>query len=107
LNERAAEKVWNQVVAFAEIPPPKEFLFGLGSRTDSGERFRARVLARCALCFFNGPFVEPIEVWDEPQLLRFGVTANPAPLNEPVVRNIQPPHCHGFFTFVSEKGQFR
>jgi hypothetical protein len=49
--------------------------------------------------------VEPIEVWDEPQLLRFGVTANPAPLNElSPYGNIQPPHLHGYF--VSEKGQF-
>src|SRR2546430_5741809 len=32
--------------------------------------------------FSTGPFVEPIEVWDEPRLLKFGVTANPAPLDE-------------------------
>jgi len=50
--------------------------------SDSGGDFRARGWRGAALCFFNGPFVEPIEVWDEPQLLRFGVTANPAPLNE-------------------------
>src|SRR5216684_6489309 len=57
-------------------------------------------------CIFStGPFVEPIEVWDEPRLLKFGVTANPAPLNElSPYGNIQPPHLHGYF--VSEKGQF-
>ncbi len=57
-------------------------------------------------CIFStGPFTEPIEVWDEPRLLRFGVTANPAPLNElSPYGNIQPTHLHGYF--VSKQGQF-
>jgi hypothetical protein len=57
-------------------------------------------------CIFStGPFAEPIEVWDEPQLLKFGVTANPAPLSElSPYGNIQPPHLHGYF--VSKQGQF-
>jgi hypothetical protein len=45
------------------------------------------------------------EEWDEPRLLKFGVTANPAPLNElSPYGNIQPPHLHGYF--VSKQGQF-
>jgi hypothetical protein len=57
-------------------------------------------------CIFStGPFVEPIEIWDEPRLLRFGVTANPAPMQEwTPYAHIEPPHLHGYF--VSEKGQF-
>jgi len=57
-------------------------------------------------CIFStGPFAEPIEVWDEPRLLKFGVTANPAPLNElSPYGNIQPAHLHGYF--VSKQGQF-
>src|SRR5256884_2188748 len=53
----------------------------------------------------TGPFVEPIEVWDEPHLLKFGVTASPAPLNELTpYGHIDAPHLHGYF--VSEEGQF-
>jgi len=76
------EKVWNQVVAFAEIPPPKELLFRAGLPIRSGGDFPGTALALSALYFSTGPFAEPIEVWDEPRLLKFGVTENPAPLNE-------------------------
>ena len=44
-------------------------------------------------------------MWDEPRLLKFGVTANPAPLDELTpYGHIDPLHLHGYF--VSEKGQF-
>jgi len=100
------EKVWNQVVAFAEIPPPKELLFRAGIAYPIRAEISGHGVGAVRHCVFStGPFVEPIEVWDEPQLLRFGVTANPAPLNElSPYGNIQPPHLHGYF--VSEKGQF-
>jgi hypothetical protein len=100
------EKVWNQVVSFAEIPPPKELLFRAGIAYPIRAEISGRGVGAVRHCVFStGPFVEPIEVWDEPRLLQFGVTANPAPLNElSPYGNIQPPHLHGYF--VSEKGQF-
>jgi uncharacterized membrane protein YhaH (DUF805 family) len=100
------ERVWNQVVAFAEIPPPKELLFRAGIAYPIRAEISGRGVGAVRHCVFStGPFVEPIEVWDEPRLLQFGVTANPAPLNElSPYGNIQPPHLHGYF--VSEKGQF-
>jgi uncharacterized membrane protein YhaH (DUF805 family) len=100
------EKVWDQVVAFAEIPPPKELLFRAGIAYPIRAEISGHGVGAVRHCVFStGPFVEPIEVWDEPRLLKFGVTANPAPLNEiSPYGNIQPPHLHGYF--VSEKGQF-
>lgn len=100
------EKVWNEVVAFAEIPPPKELLFRAGIAYPIRAEISGHGVGAVRHCVFStGPFVEPIEVWDEPRLLQFGVTANPAPLNElSPYGNIQPPHLHGYF--VSEKGQF-
>jgi uncharacterized membrane protein YhaH (DUF805 family) len=100
------EKVWNQVVAFAEIPPPKELLFRAGIAYPIRAEISGRGVGAVRHCVFStGPFVEPIEVWDEPRLLQFTVTANPSPLNElSLYGNIQPPHLHGYF--VSEKGQF-
>ena len=54
----------------------------------------------------TGPFVEPIEVWDEPRLLRFRVTENPAPMEEwSPYKNVLPQHLHGYL--VSKNGQFR
>jgi uncharacterized membrane protein YhaH (DUF805 family) len=100
------ERVWNQVVAFAEIPPPKELLFRAGIAYPIRAEISGRGVGAVRHCVFStGPFVEPIEVWDEPRLLQFAVTANPAPLNElSPYGNIQPPHLHGYL--VSEKGQF-
>jgi uncharacterized membrane protein YhaH (DUF805 family) len=101
-----AEKVWNQVVAFAEIPPPRELLFRAGVAYPIRAEISGHGVGAVRHCVFStGPFVEPIEVWDEPRLLKFGVTANPAPLNElSPYGNIQPPHLHGYF--VSKQGQF-
>src|ERR1700682_3831269 len=100
------EKVWNRVVAFAEIPPPKELLFRAGIAYPIRAEISGHGVGAVRHCIFStGPFVEPIEVWDEPRLLKFGVTANPAPLSElSPYGNIQPRHLHGYF--VSEKGQF-
>jgi len=55
--------------------------------------------------FSTGPFVEPIQVWDEPRLLRFQVTENPAPMHEwsPYAK-VLPKHLHGYL--VSKQGQF-
>ena len=100
------EKVWNQVVAFAEIPPPKELLFRAGIAYPIRAEITGHGVGAVRHCIFStGPFAEPVEVWDEPRLLKFGVTANPAPLNElSPYGNIQPPHLHGYF--VSKQGQF-
>jgi hypothetical protein len=102
----APQKVWNQVVAFAEIPPPTELLFRAGIAYPIRAEISGHGVGAVRHCVFStGPFVEPIEVWDEPRLLQFGVTANPAPLNELTpYGHIDAPHLHGYF--VSEKGQF-
>jgi uncharacterized membrane protein YhaH (DUF805 family) len=100
------ERVWNEVIAFAEIPPPKEMVF----RAGIAYPIRAEILGHGAGAerhceFSTGAFVEPIEVWDEPHLLRFSVKANPPPLTEwTPYAQIDPPHLHGFF--VSHQGQF-
>jgi hypothetical protein len=50
--------------------------------------------------------VEPIEVWDEPRLLRFSVTQNPAPLREwSPYGELDLPHLHGYM--ISKQGEFR
>jgi hypothetical protein len=100
------ERVWRQVVAFAEIPPPKEWMF----RAGIAYPIRAEIIGtgagaerRCV--FSTGAFVEPIQVWDEPRRLKFSVTSNPAPMEEwTPYSHIEPTHLHGFL--VSNGGQF-
>ncbi|MGH9773338.1 MAG: DUF805 domain-containing protein [Candidatus Acidiferrales bacterium] len=100
------EAVWNQVVAFSEIPPPRELLF----RAGIAYPIRAEILGRgpgaerhCV--FSTGAFVEPIQVWDEPHLLKFSVSENPPPMAEwTPYHRIDAPHLHGYL--VSNGGQF-
>jgi uncharacterized membrane protein YhaH (DUF805 family) len=100
------EQVWQKVVAFAEIPPPREMLFRAGIGYPIRAEISGRGVGAVRHCVFStGPFVEPITVWDEPHLLRFSVTANPAPLDELTpYGHIEPRHLHGYFE--SHQGQF-
>jgi uncharacterized membrane protein YhaH (DUF805 family) len=100
------ERVWKQLVAFAEIFPPREMIFRAGIAYPIRAEITGHGAGAVRHCVFStGAFVEPIEVWDEPRLLRFSVTDNPAPLQEltPYAK-IEPPHLHGYF--VSHQGQF-
>jgi len=100
------EKVWRQVVSFAEIPPPQEALFRAGIAYPIRAEISGHGPGAIRHCVFStGPFVEPITVWDEPHVLRFSVTANPAPMNELTpYAHIEPAHLHGYFE--SHQGQF-
>ena len=100
------EEVWKGFVAFTEIPPPAELLFRSGIAYPIRAEIHGQGTGAVRRCIFStGAFVEPIEVWNEPRLLRFSVTENPAPLQElsPYGR-IEPAHLRGYF--VSHKGQF-
>jgi hypothetical protein len=55
--------------------------------------------------FSTGAFVEPIEVWDEPRLLKFGVTAQPPIMDEmSPYPHLTPPHLNNYLH--SRQGQF-
>ena len=99
-------KVWRKVVAFTEIPPPQEMLFRAGIAYPIRAEITGHGAGAVRHCVFStGPFIEPIVVWDEPRLLRFSVTANPAPLSELTpYGHIEPKHLHGYFE--SHQGQF-
>lgn len=100
------EQVWRQMVAFSQIPPPTELIFRAGiAYPIRAEMHGTGVGAERHCVFSTGAFVEPIEVWDEPRLLKFSVVSNPAPMEEwTPYSDIQPAHLHGFL--VSEGGQF-
>jgi hypothetical protein len=100
------ERVWQQVVSFSEIPPPTEWMFRAGIAYPIRAGIQGSGPGAERHCVFStGAFVEPIEVWDEPRLLKFSVTANPAPMEEwTPYSHIEPPHLHGFL--VSNGGQF-
>jgi hypothetical protein len=101
------ERVWRNVVSFSELPPPQEWYFQGGIAYPKRARIEGVGAGATRYCEFStGPFVEPIEVWDEPRLLQFRVTENPAPLHEwSPYAQVLPKHLHGYL--ISRRGQFR
>ena len=101
------ERVWQHVVAFDPLPPPREAVFRTGiaypiEATMEGEGVGA--VRRCR--FSTGDFVEPVTAWRENRLLRFRVTAQPEPMKELSPWGaIRPPHMDGFLR--SHQGEFR
>lgn len=100
------EKVWPRVVAFTELPEPTEWLFRAGIAYPTKAKIYCRGAGATRQCKFStGTFVEPIEIWNEPRLLKFSVTSNPPPMQEwTPYSEIHPPHLAGFL--VSREGQF-
>jgi uncharacterized membrane protein YhaH (DUF805 family) len=102
----APEEVWRHLVAFAELPPPQEWLFQTGIAYPIRAEIDGHGVGAVRHCVFStGAFVEPIEVWDEPRLLKFGVTAQPPVMEElSPYAHLRPPHLDNYLQ--SRKGQF-
>jgi hypothetical protein len=101
------EQIWKYVIKFPEIPKPQEWFFRAGLAYPTRVRLEGSGPGATRYCDFStGPFVEPIEVWDEPHLLRFRVTENPVPMHEwSPYSHVEPKHLHGYF--ISREGQFQ
>lgn len=101
------ERVWKHVLSFSDLPERRELLFHTGLAYPIRARIEGTGRGAIRYCEFStGPFVEPITIWDQPRLLRFRVTHNPAALIEwSPYRDIHPRHTEGYL--MSEQGQFR
>ncbi len=101
------EVVWRHVISFSDLPEPDEWYFRAGLAYPMRARIQGSGPGAVRYCEFStGPFIEPIEVWDEPRLLRFRVTHNPAPMQEwTIYQHVLPKHLRGYL--ISKRGQFR
>jgi hypothetical protein len=101
------EVVWKHVVRFPDLAAPKEWYFQAGLAYPLRARIEGEGPGAVRYCEFStGPFVEPIEVWDEPRLLAFRVTQSPPPMREwSPYGELDAAHLHGYM--VSKRGQFR
>jgi len=101
------EQVWQHVVAFPELPEPTDWFFRAGLAYPIRARIDGAGPGAIRYCEFStGPFVEPIQIWQEPTLLRFSVTQNPPPMREwSPYSELAAAHLHGYF--ASTGGQFR
>lgn len=100
-------RVWRHVVSFSDIDEPPEWLFRLGLAYPLRARIDGAGVGAIRNCEFStGSFVEPITRWDEPSVLAFDVTSQPAPLREwSPYADVYAPHVQGFFR--TTHGEFR
>ncbi len=101
------QKIWNELVAFSHIDEPTEAIFKTGIAYPTHAEISGNGVGAIRRCnFTTGTFVEPITIWDEPNLLVFGVLDQPPPMVEwSIYDDIQIEHLDGYFK--SEKGQFK
>jgi hypothetical protein len=101
------EIVWQHVIEFPKLPPPDDWVFRTGIAYPIRATIDGRGAGAVRKCEFStGAFVEPIEVWEEPRLLRFSVTSNPPPMKEwSPFSDIHPRHLDDYL--VSRRGEFR
>tara|TARA_R110002072_G_scaffold37582_8_gene109760 strand:+ start:939 stop:1880 length:942 start_codon:yes stop_codon:yes gene_type:complete len=100
------ETVWKNVIEFPDLKEPTEFLFNAGISYPTSAEIDGIGIGAVRHCnFTTGSFVEPITVWDKPNLLKFDVEESPSPMTELNFWDIDAPHLHDFF--LSRKGQFR
>ncbi len=99
------DAVWRHVVAFEQLPPPRELLFRAGVAYPIRAEIRGSGPGAIRRCVFStGAFVEPITVWDEPRKLAFDVADQPATMRELSPWDVDAPHLRGYFK--STRGQF-
>ncbi len=101
------QEVWNQLIAFSEIDEPTEFLFTTGIAYPTHAEIDGSGVGAIRKCnFTTGAFIEPITIWDEPNLLQFSVLQQPPPMIEwSIYEDLEIVHLDGYFK--SEKGQFK
>ncbi|MEO9803406.1 MAG: hypothetical protein ABJF04_09175 [Reichenbachiella sp.] len=101
------ETVWDNVVKFPDIPAPTEWIFKTGIAYPTSSEIIGSGKGAVRYCeFTTGSFVEPIEIWDEPNLLQFSVREQPIPLRRMIHEKTNVPG-NMYKYFVSNKGQFR
>lgn len=101
------DKVWENVVTFNKIDEPADWIFKTGISYPTNATIEGTGVGAIRYCNFStGSFVEPITIWNEPNLLQFDVKEQPIPMNEfNPFWDIHPPHLDGYFK--SYKGQFK
>ena len=98
--------VWDHVVSFQQLDPPREWYFQTGLAYPVRAEISGSGVGAVRHCVFStGAFVEPIEVWEPGRRLGFGVTAEPPAMKElSPYPDIQPPHLDHYFS--SKRGEF-
>jgi hypothetical protein len=92
------EEVWKNVICFPQLAPPTNPIFALGIAYPTGATISGTGRGAVRKCKFStGAFIEPIHIWNEPKLLKFGVESQPPSMHETgFLREIHPAHLQGY-----------
>ncbi len=99
--------VWKYLIDFPRLKEPTEFIFKTGIAYPIEAKISGRGPGAIRECIFTtGKFVEPIQIWNEPSLLRFGVLEQAPPMHElSLYPKLHPPHLDHYL--LAKQGQFR
>lgn len=99
-------EVWQQVIAFPDLPPATELVFRAGVASPTGATLSGEGVGAVRRCrFTTGEFVEPITAWEPGHELSFDVVEQPDPMREMTpYEGARPPHLDGYFR--TTRGQF-
>lgn len=99
--------VWKYLIDFPRLKEPTELIFKTGIAYPIEAKISGRGPGAIRECIFTtGKFVEPIQIWNEPKLLRFGVLEQAPPMHElSLYPKLHPPHLDHYL--VAKQGQFR
>lgn len=100
------EKIWPNIISFPELTSPSEWVFKTGIAYPIRAYIDGQGVGAVRHCeFTTGSFVEPIEIWNAPHLLKFSVRSQPAIMDEASpFAPIHPAHIENYL--VSSGGQF-
>jgi hypothetical protein len=100
------DNVWENVIAFPQLDEPSEIVFKAGIAYPINATIKGHGVGSIRSCNFStGSFIEPITIWNEPNLLKFSVLEQPEPMKEISIYDIHPNHLHGYW--ISKEGQFK
>jgi hypothetical protein len=101
------DEVWPNVIGFAELPPPSDWLFATGIAYPMRARIAGAGVGAIRSCEFStGAFIEPITAWDPGRRLAFDVRSQPPAMREwSFYAAVHPPHLDTMLR--SRRGEFR
>jgi hypothetical protein len=101
------DRVWTNVIGFADLPPPSSWLFSTGIAYPMRARIAGAGVGAIRSCEFStGPFIEPITVWEPGERLAFDVRSQPPAMREwSFYAAVRPPHLDTLLR--SRRGEFR
>ncbi len=99
-------RVWENVVAFPDIPDTGAWLSRTGIAFPKRTRIEGYGVGAIRYCDLStGPVIERVTVWDNARMLRFTVISTPPSMREMGLYGpVESKHLNGYFT--SKEGQF-